>query len=133
MPEAQVIARHTIAQGNKNRVHALLPDLMPATRSEPGNLALDAYPKLNDRANHVLFERCTSLGIFAEHRETSHFKERVFGTILPPLSNRVIEQYDVAEITRAAFGSSALNRSRRKARLRRGNHPVCSLSKGPRT
>jgi quinol monooxygenase YgiN len=65
MTALQAIARHTIAQGNENRVYALLPHLMAAARSEPGNLAFDAYPKLNDQANHVLLERYTSPGIFA--------------------------------------------------------------------
>jgi quinol monooxygenase YgiN len=104
MTELPVIARHTIAQANDDRVYALLPHLMAAARSAPGNLAFDAYLKLNDRANYVLLETYTSPGIFAEDRETSHFKEIVLGKILPLLSNRVIEQYDVAENALAAFG-----------------------------
>jgi quinol monooxygenase YgiN len=103
--ELQVIARHTIAQDNASRVCALSPHLIAAARSEPGNLAFDAYPKLNDRANYyVLLERYTSLETFEEHREASHFELIVLGKILPLLSNRVIEQYDVAEDARAAFG-----------------------------
>ena len=104
MTELQVIARHTIAQGNTSRVCAMSPHLIAAARSEPGNLAFDAYPERNDRANCVLLGRYTSLETFGEHRETSHFKLIVLGKILPLLSNRVVEQYDVAEDARAAFG-----------------------------
>ena len=104
MTELQAIARHAIAQGNEDRVYALLPHLIAAAHSEPGNLAFDAYPKLNDRANYVLLERYTLLSSLEEHRETSHFKAIVLGRILPLLFNRVIEQYDVAENARATFG-----------------------------
>jgi quinol monooxygenase YgiN len=95
--ELQVIARHTIAQGNEDRVYALLPQLISGARSEAGNLAFDAYPALGDRSNYVLLERYVSRAAFAEHRDTPHFKEIMLGQILPLLANRVIEQYDVIE------------------------------------
>jgi quinol monooxygenase YgiN len=97
MTELQVIARHTIAAGNEDQVHELLPQLIAAARTEPGNLAFDAYFALNDPTNYVLLERYTSRAAFAEHRETAHFKDLMLGRILPLLSNRVIEQYDAAE------------------------------------
>lgn len=97
MTELQVIARHTIAAGNEDQVHKLLPQLIAAARTEPGNLAFDAYFALNDPTNYVLLERYTSRDAFAEHRETAHFKDLMLGRILPLLSNRVIEQYDAAE------------------------------------
>jgi quinol monooxygenase YgiN len=97
MTELQVIARHTIALGNEDTVYALLPQLIAGARSEPGNLAFDAYPSLDDSNNYVLLERYTSRAAFADHRETPHFKEIMVGQILPLLSNRVIEQYDVLD------------------------------------
>jgi quinol monooxygenase YgiN len=95
--ELQVIARHTIASGNEDQVYALLPKLIADARSEPGNLAFDAYPALGDSSNYVLLERYTSRAAFADHRETVHFKEIMLGKILPLLANRVIEQYDVSD------------------------------------
>ena len=97
MTELQVIARHTIAAGNEDPVHDLLPQLIAAARTEPGNLAFDAYFALDDPTNYVLLERYTSRAAFAEHRETAHFKDIMLGRILPLLSNRVIDQYDAAE------------------------------------
>ena len=97
MTELQVIARHTIAAGNEDRVHEQLPQLIAAARTEPGNLAFDAYFALDDPTNYVLLERYTSRAAFAEHRETAPFKDIMLGRILPLLSNRVIEQYDAAE------------------------------------
>jgi quinol monooxygenase YgiN len=97
LTELQVIARHTIARGNEDQVYALLPGLIRGARSEPGNLAFDAYPALDDPSNYILLERYTSREAFAEHRETAHFKAIMLGKILPLLANRVIEQYDVVE------------------------------------
>jgi quinol monooxygenase YgiN len=94
MTELQVIARHTIAFGNEDRVYELLPQLITASRSEPGNLAFDAYSALGDPHNYVLLERYTSRAAFADHRASAHFKAIMLGQILPLLSNRVIEQYD---------------------------------------
>jgi quinol monooxygenase YgiN len=97
LTELQVIARHTIAPGNEDQVYVLLPQLVNGARSEQGNLAFDVYPALDDRSNYVLLERYISREAFAEHRETTHFKEIMLGKILPLLANRVIEQYDVVE------------------------------------
>lgn len=101
MTELQVIARHTIASGNEDEVYALLPQLIAGARSEPGNVAFDAYPALGDRSNYVLLERYASREAFDDHRETPHFKEIMLGKILPLLANRVIERYDVVEETPA--------------------------------
>ena len=37
MPELQVIARHTTADGRSDAVFAVLPKLIEASRREPGN------------------------------------------------------------------------------------------------
>jgi quinol monooxygenase YgiN len=95
VPELQVIARHTIVDGMREAVHAILPKLIEASRSESGNLAFDAYLSTEDPRSYVLLERYTSRAAFAAHRETRHFKELMLGQILPKLQSRVIEQYDV--------------------------------------
>jgi quinol monooxygenase YgiN len=95
--ELQVIARHTTLAGMRDAVFAVLPKLIEASRTEPGNLAFEAYLNLDDARSYVLLERYTSRAAFAAHRETSHFKELMLGQILPKLESRVVEQYDVAE------------------------------------
>jgi quinol monooxygenase YgiN len=96
MPELQVIARHTAADGKRDAVLAVLPKLIEASRREPGNLAFAAYLNMDDPRSYVLLERYTSRASFAEHRESSHFKELMLGQTLPNLESRVIEQYNVA-------------------------------------
>jgi quinol monooxygenase YgiN len=97
MPELQVIARHTTADGMREAVLAILPELIDASRKEPGNLAFDAYLSMDDPRSYVLLERYSSRTAFAEHRDSPHFKELMLGQILPKLASRVVEQYDVGE------------------------------------
>ena len=95
MSELQVIARHTTADGMRDAVLAILPELIEASREEPGNLGFEAYLNMEDPRSYVLLERYTSRAAFAAHRAAPHFKELMLGQILPKLENRVIEQYDV--------------------------------------
>jgi quinol monooxygenase YgiN len=97
MPELQVIAHHTMKEGEEQEVLALLPKLIEAARAEPGNVAFDAYRKLDDPRTYVLLERYTSRQAFATHRETAHFKDLVLGQIVPRLEDRVIEEFEVVE------------------------------------
>jgi quinol monooxygenase YgiN len=97
MPELQVIARHTTVDGMRDAVLAFLPELIAASRKEPGNVAFEAYLSMDDPRSYVLLERYTSRAAFAEHRDSPHFKELMLGQILPKLDSRVVEQYDVAD------------------------------------
>jgi quinol monooxygenase YgiN len=97
VPELQVIARHTIAAGNEDEVYALLAELIAAARTEPGNLAFDAFRSTEDPLRYVLLERYTSREAFADHRETPHFKQIMLAQILPLLASRDIAQYDALD------------------------------------
>lgn len=95
MPELLVIARHTMTAGKEAEVLALLPKLIEAARTEPGNLSFVAYRQLDDERTYVLHERYTSRDAFAAHRETAHFKDLVLGQIVPRLDDRTVELFDV--------------------------------------
>ncbi len=97
MTQVQLIARHTIAEGNEDSVFALLDQLVAAAREEPGNLAFDVYRKADDPRSYVLLERYASRAALAEHRSAEHFKTYVLERIVPLLESRVVEEYDVAE------------------------------------
>jgi quinol monooxygenase YgiN len=97
MPELQVIARHTMTAGQEEEVLAVLPRLIEAVRTEPGNISFIAYRQLDDPRTYVLLERYASREAFAAHRETAHFKDLVLGQIAPRLDGRVIELFDVTE------------------------------------
>ena len=97
MPELQVIAHHTMKEGEEQEVLALLPELIAASRNEPGNVAFDAYRKVDDPRTYVLLERYASRQAFAAHRESAHFKQLVLEQIAPRLEARVVEAFDVVE------------------------------------
>lgn len=98
MPELHVVARHTMTAGKESEVLALLPELIAAARTEPGNLSFEAFREIGgDGRTYVLLERYASRQAFAEHRETKHFKDIVLAQIVPRLESRIIECFDAAE------------------------------------
>jgi quinol monooxygenase YgiN len=83
--------------GKEEEVLALLPKLVAAVRTEPGNISFTSYRQLDEPRTYVLLERYTSREAFAAHRETDHFKELVLGEIVPRLDERVTEMFDATE------------------------------------
>ncbi|MDX6610679.1 MAG: hypothetical protein QOF85_2604 [Solirubrobacterales bacterium] len=97
MSEVQLIARHTITPGKIDEVLPLLPKLAAAALTEPGCLAFDVFRSLDDEHSYVLLERYTSRAALDAHRETEHFKDLVLGQIVPRLSSRVLQAFDVTD------------------------------------
>jgi quinol monooxygenase YgiN len=94
MPELQVIAHHTMKEGAEEEVLALVPQLVAASRAEPGCVSFDAYRKLDEPRTYVLLERYASREAFAAHRDSEHFKHLVLDLIAPRLERRVVEELD---------------------------------------
>src|ERR1700743_2656589 len=65
--EVQLIAHHTMKPGTENEALSLLEQLIDAPRSEPGNLAFDAYRSFRDPNTYVLLERYSSRDALAAH------------------------------------------------------------------
>ena len=99
MPELQVIARHTMRAGTEDEVFPLVAELIAAARTEPGNLAFDAYRSVEEPRSYVLLERYASRDAFAAHRESPHFKDIVLDRLTPLLEHRTAEAFDVDEET----------------------------------
>lgn len=74
--------------GEEDRVAALLRQLIPASRSEPGCLQYDVYRGTDDPRTFVLFERYADQAALAAHSESTHFRELVLGEALPLLESR---------------------------------------------
>nr|WP_083977022.1 Rid family hydrolase [Herbidospora sakaeratensis] len=97
MPELQVIARLSIANGNQNKALALLQEITRAARTEPGNISFIPHRQLDDDHEIVILERHASREAFAVHQATPHFTDLVIGRLIPLLDRRVLETYDVPE------------------------------------
>lgn len=97
MPEVQLIARHTMKPGTESEVLPLVQELVNAARSEPGNLAFDAYRSLYNPESYVLLERYASRDALAAHRATPHFRQIVMKQLVPLLAARIVDEFDVTE------------------------------------
>ena len=83
--------------GTENEVLPLVQDLIQATRTEPGNLAFDAYRSLQEPKSYVLLERYASRDALAAHRAAPHFQKIVIEQLVPLLAARTIDEFDVAD------------------------------------
>jgi len=97
MPEVQLIARHTMKPGTENDVLPLVEQLVDAARTEPGNLAFDAYRNMREPTSYVLLERYASREALAAHRASPHFQEIVIEQLVPRLTTRTIDEFDIPE------------------------------------
>src|ERR1700743_5646 len=97
MPEVQLIARHTMKPGTESEVLPLVEQLIDAARTEPGNLAFDAYRSLREPESYVLLERYESRDALAAHRATPHFQQIVIEKLVPLLAARTIDEFDVPD------------------------------------
>lgn len=92
----QVIAHHRISPDEDlDEVLALYPRLAEATRQELGNVSFTVFRQLDDERSLVIIERYASRAAAAEHEQTPHFKDLLLGRIVPRLSDRWRESYDV--------------------------------------
>jgi quinol monooxygenase YgiN len=97
MMQLQAIARYVVPEENRDQVLGLLRELAAQSRLEPGNISFDIYENVDDPSRVVLLERYESRGAFALHRETPHFHSLVLGKIVPLLTERIVEELDVAD------------------------------------
>ena len=95
MPEVQLIARHTMRPGTESEVLPLVEQLVHAARTEPGNIAFDAYRSLHNPHSYVLLERYASRDALAAHRAAPHFQQIVMERLVPLLADRTIDEFDV--------------------------------------
>lgn len=97
MAQVQIIARHTIEEGHEDEVMDLLGQFIKAAREEPGNLAFTSYGKTGDRRSYVLLERYASREALNAHRHAPHFTGLLLTQIVPLLTSRTVEEYDVPD------------------------------------
>jgi quinol monooxygenase YgiN len=97
MMQLQAIARYVVPEENRDQVLGLLRELAAQSRLEPGNISFDIYENVDDPSRVVLLERYKSREAFALHRETPHFHFLVLGKIVPLLTERIVEELDVAD------------------------------------
>jgi len=84
---------HTVAvtwvakEDEDEAVRALLEEIAPLVRQEPGCLMYIAHRSPEDPRTFFLYEQYVDEDAYLAHRETEHFHELVMGEAVPRLAN----------------------------------------------
>lgn len=84
-------------EGEEERVRALLEEIAPVVRDEPGCLMYIVHRSNEDPRTFFLYEQYVDEAAFQAHRETEHFQELVLGEAVPLLESRTPIHYETLE------------------------------------
>ena len=90
-----IVARWRPRAGAEAEIAAILRELAPKIRSEPGNVSFTVHRAADDPGDILLYEVYKSEAAFNAHRETEHFKTHVLGEAVPLLAFREVRAYIV--------------------------------------
>jgi alkyldihydroxyacetonephosphate synthase len=91
-----VIARYSTLPGEGERVIGLLRDLAAASRREPENVSYEVFRSIENEHELVLLESYSSPEGFEQHRSSPHFEDLGRGQIIPLLTSRRVNSYELA-------------------------------------
>lgn len=88
--EKELIVKWKIKEAEIPRILGLLPQLVEATRNEPGNLSYYIYQSVDDAGVLILHERYTNAEALEVHKASAHYQEVVAKQIIPHLEVREV-------------------------------------------
>ena len=83
-----IVARWRAREGEGEKVEAIVRELVPACRQEPGVLQFVSHRSLDNPNEFLLYEEYKGEQDFLDHQQTSHFKTLVVGSAIPLLEHR---------------------------------------------
>ncbi|MGA8226159.1 MAG: putative quinol monooxygenase, partial [Xanthobacteraceae bacterium] len=92
-----IVARWRPRDGERDRIEAILRELVSEVRKEPGNLAFVAQRSNDDPYEFLLYEQCESEQAFRDHQQTPHFKRLVLERAVPMLARRERQAFTIVE------------------------------------
>jgi quinol monooxygenase YgiN len=90
-----IVARWRPRPGEAAKIDAILQELVPAIRAEPGNLEFIAHRSNDDPNEYLLYEQYKDEQAFLTHRQTPHFKTLVLERAVPLLEKREIQAFSI--------------------------------------
>jgi (4S)-4-hydroxy-5-phosphonooxypentane-2,3-dione isomerase len=84
-------------EGEEEHVRALLEEIAPQVRAEPGCLMYIAHRSAEDPRTFFLYEQYIDEAAYQAHRETEHFQELVLGEAVPLLESRIPVHFETIE------------------------------------
>lgn len=88
-----IVARWLVKAGHEDEVEALLREMLPHARSEPGCVMYEGNRDVADPRRFLLYEQYRDEAAFQAHIATDAFREIVANRIAPLLEERARETY----------------------------------------
>jgi quinol monooxygenase YgiN len=92
-----LVARMTAREGEEERVAELIPRLVEASRTEPGNVHYIAHRDPEDPRIFLMYEQYRDKAAFEEHAQTEHFKTLGVGELFGLMENRERSFYETLD------------------------------------
>ena len=92
-----LVARMTTRDGEQDRAAELIPQLVEASRAEPGNVHYIAHRDPEDPRVFLMYEQYRDKAAFEEHGGTDHFQTLAVGEIFPLMESRERAFYETLE------------------------------------
>jgi len=89
--EITVVARWQAAEGALEAVLAIVAELGPQSRAEPGCLGYEVYQGVGAPGSLLLIERYRDQAALDAHKQSAHYQALVVARVLPLLADRRVE------------------------------------------
>jgi quinol monooxygenase YgiN len=90
-----VAARFVAKDGSGDEVAALLAEMTPHAKAEPGCKAYAINRSVDDPNTFLLYEQYVDAAAFDAHRENSEFQRIIIGEVVPLLAERGREIFEL--------------------------------------
>lgn len=92
-----VSAQYYAKEGKADEIVAILKQMIPISRAEPGCALYTVNRSVDDPRKLLLYEQYYDRSGYEAHMATEAFKENILGKVVPMLESRVRDFYDVVE------------------------------------
>jgi (4S)-4-hydroxy-5-phosphonooxypentane-2,3-dione isomerase len=92
-----VSAQYYAKEGKADEILAILKQMIPISRAEPGCAFYAVNVSVDDPRKLLLYEQYYDRSGYEAHMATEAFKENILGKVVPMLESRVRDFYEVLE------------------------------------
>jgi (4S)-4-hydroxy-5-phosphonooxypentane-2,3-dione isomerase len=92
-----VAAQYYAKEGKADEIAAILKNMIPISRAEPGCALYTVNRSVDDPRKFLLYEQYYDKSGYEAHMATEPFNENILGKVVPMLESRVRDFYEVVE------------------------------------
>jgi quinol monooxygenase YgiN len=92
-----LVARMTAKEGEQDRAAEIIPQLVAASREEPGNVLYIAHRDPEDPRVFLMYEQYADKDAFEAHGASDHFKELGAGQLFGLMEDRQRSFYETLD------------------------------------